>query len=1147
MAQNNLFPIDPVKTDLTAPVSSVQVQSPLDTTLTTTTRSAGIKNFSDAFTKLALKKQANDIHNDTITAQLAEAYNQEMPGGLEPEAQFAYNRAVDLTTKRKVLQQMEDFLAIDGSEILHDDRMDRKTRATSFKNQLLGLLNLGKGSISQANAAEMFSDMDAMFDKVMSKANLSLAKDKKQEVLATTAEAFRSTMNDNLKFMEELAPKVSDTDIHGNELSPAQFAKNQKEFAAGWLAKHINSKWFNAAVKQISRMNTGAEIEDIKATALTIVGDELLKRVAKNPEIVQEKLMADIIANVPGSVKGTTLQDEIDSRSKFGKTVDTINTEFRKNLKSTLDGLETDQKAANTKRDKRLADIVLDALLLNDPEMTEAKANALVAAIENPSEQRPMMTILGKHYSSEGTLSSGHPAWEALIKDADKYVKENGAFDKAAFIAEGYRQRLTTKAITDAIKLADPNEKIAQKRKDLFAHKVIDTSRKRFATTIATMLEEQGFARIVKQMQNSDGSLKMTDMTRAMLKKKLKGDSRAYVMKILNAELMYEGYLERLALSNPDAPITDLVRDAQEFFRSEFTDLLIGLPLGTTHKQDQFDKIKKAQETAPTVGSGTGGAPMSVISPIATIVETQDKPYTHLNLTPKVAGSGATTFASPTEKKISKLHKLHIQKGVLEGNSDAQDVFIRQATADINLQDKVKAEIFESSIKMNALDGNIRKRAYYKELHRWKGIDPRKIYDKEFRNSILPKATRVRLRAEKLKAGTAEPVKTLETRVEEGTGGSHVRQTKDLKVGDKTFTLPEEDVVLKVIEGVKKRVKTQQELDKGTSLIVQKTWKAFGKIFELTGKGLRKAGESLLNLTGLGDDEKKTQIEEIPSEDTAVPRDTISVPTRPNRSKPKDISSVRIKEKSSILSRALTALGGTASKASYIQEIAAEEINSKEFNKFGNSPYIAIEVQKKYGFKNRRLTKKQYDNLPASSIDIGIGHKLTVLEKKTGLIKGLDKTGKDIVVNLFNKQGKLRKITEEEAASIFRVDIKKAEDGAKAVIKSRVKAITFNEFPIALQQFFTDIVYNVGRGKEHLTNPRLSTGFQRFNNTLRLIETLARNKKSKTKMSQSVLNKTVNQFLKEVKDRGGAQHRANRLFDSFKVEEQVKEFFGVNK
>jgi hypothetical protein len=748
--------------------------------------------------------------------------------------------------------------------------MDRKTRATSFKNQLLGLLNLGKGSISQANAAEMFSDMDAMFDKVMSAANVTLAKDKKQEVLTTVSSAIRQTVNEHTGFMADLAPKVSDTDALGNELSPAQFAKNQKEFSAGWLAKHINSKWFNAMVKQVARTNTGASIEDIKATALTIVGDELLKRVAKNPEIVQEKLMADIIANVPGSVKGTTLQDEIDSRSKFGETVDKINTEFKKNLKSTLDGLDKDRKAANIARDKRISNIVLDALLLNDPEMTEDKANALVAALENPSEQRPMMTILAKHYSSEGTLSSGHPAWEALIKDADKYVKENGEFNKVAFIAEGYRQRLTTKAITDAIKLADPNEKIAQKRKNLFAHKVIDTSRKRFATTIATMLEEQGFARIVKQMQNSDGSLKMTDMTRAMLKKKLKGDSRAYVMKILNAELMYEGYLERLALSNPDAPITDLVRDAQEFFRSEFTDLLIGLPLGTTHKQDQFDKIKQAQETAPTVDRGTGGAPMSAISPIATIVETQDKPYTHLNLTPKVAGSGATTFASPTEKKISKLHKLHIQKGVLEGNSDAQDVFIRQATADINLQDKVKAEIFESSIKMNALDGNVRKRAYYKELHRWKGIDPRKIYDKEFRNSILPKATRVRLRAEELKAGTAEPVKTLETRVEEGTGVSHVRQTKDLKIGDKTFTLPEEDIVFKVIEDVpkmvKKRIETQQELEKGTSLIVQKTWKAFGKIFELTGKGLKKAGESLLNLTGLGDDEKKTQIEEIPSE-----------------------------------------------------------------------------------------------------------------------------------------------------------------------------------------------------------------------------------------------------------------------------------------
>ena len=656
MAQNSLFPIDPVKTDLTAPVSSVQVQSPLDTTLTTTTRSAGIQNFSDALTKLAVKKQANDIHNDTITAQLAAAYEQEMPGGLEPEAQFAYTRAVDLTTKRKVLQQMEDFLAIEGSDILHDERMDRKTRATSFKNQLLGLLNLGKGSISQANAAEMFSDMDAMFDKVMSAANVALAKDKKQEVLTTVSSAIRQTVNEHTGFMADLAPKVSDTDALGNELSPAQFAKNQKEFSAGWLAKHINSKWFNAMVKQIARTNTGASIEDIKATALTIVGDELLKRVAKNPEIVQEKLMADIIANVPGSVKGTTLQDEIDSRSTFGKTVDTINKEFKRNLKSTLDGLDTDQTAADDARDDRIANYIQDGI--SDGSIkTEKEGLAHARAINDPSDQRQVENHVKKHFSGDNKKDIGHADYGPLVKYGAEnfYNAATDRFDSVGFYAYAGEQGFKTSAIKTAAEDANPQTKRGKRRKEFFDQEPIKQLTSSFDNILKKTLEQYDLLSKYNKLATRFGDDKVS-LNDPLVRKKLgiTGEIGLKIRRVLDAQIALGATLESIIRDNPDVPVYQLVPEAQKAAKSLMQDAITGKPFGTSLEEIGKEKKEKTTEEK--------------------IVEGQDK-------------------HNPELKDIPSVEIINSKKGFFSTDKDAKEDYVARAIEELKDYDTAKAEL----------------------------------------------------------------------------------------------------------------------------------------------------------------------------------------------------------------------------------------------------------------------------------------------------------------------------------------------------------------------------------------------------------------------------------------------------------------------
>ena len=447
MATDNIFSLDPINTNLTAPVTDIAVQSPLDTSLESSTRSSGITNFTDSINKLAKQKQFNAIHNDTITAELAAAMGEEMQGHWEPEAQAKYTRAVDSETTRQLIQNMKDFSVVEGSDILSDSRADHKTRATSFKNHLLGLINTGKASISRGNALEMFKKIDTNFDQIMSLANVSLAKDKKQEVLVATSKYIRTITEDTLDFAKQLAPTVSDLKPNGTRLTPSEYAKKQQTFAAGWLAQHMNSRWFNSVVVEVSRIHTGATIEDIKATSLQIVGDVLLKRIANNPEIVQEKIMADIMANMSGSVKGTKVQDDIASKSEFGEKIDGINKGFRKNFKATLDALDKSRDDSDKARNENIANYVQDGMITGTITNKDQALSLTVGITNDASAQRALENHIKKHFSNENKKSIGHPDFTSLVKEGvNFYDVTTDKFDTPRFYARASEMGFTTES-----------------------------------------------------------------------------------------------------------------------------------------------------------------------------------------------------------------------------------------------------------------------------------------------------------------------------------------------------------------------------------------------------------------------------------------------------------------------------------------------------------------------------------------------------------------------------------------------------------------------------------------------------------------------------------------------------------------------------
>ena len=652
MPQNNIFGVDPIRTDLTAPVTNVTVQQPLDNSRNEQRLSAGLSSLSDSFTKLAVKKQANQIHNDTITAELAAAYEQEMPGGLEPEAQLAYSTAVDRTTKGKIIQQMQDFLLIEGSDILSDNRVDRKTRATSFKNQLLALLNGGKASISKVNAAEMFADMDTMFGQIMGKANVFLAKDKKQEAMATASSSFRQLFKEHLGFMEELIPKVSDTDELGNELSASQYAQKLSKFHSGWNAKHINSKWFNKAVAEISRTNVGADIQDIKATALTIVGDELLKKIAKNPELVNEGLMRDIISNVKGSTKGVTLQDEIDSQSEFGKVLEGVYKDYNSGLKSTLKSLDKTKTDNDKARDDRISNYIQDNI--NDLSKEQALSHA--RSIDDPSEQRAVENHVNKHFSGENKKDVGHTDFGDLVKFGAEnfYDAATDKFDTVKFYEYAGKQGFKTSAIKTAAEEANPQTRRGKRRKEFFDQQSIKNLSASFDDTIKQVLKDKNLTSKFKTLL--DKGINLGDpIMKAKYAKLLGKPEIDQIERVLDAKIALGAILESLIRNNPDVPVHQLVAEAQKQAQGLIVDATKEQPFGTAVAESGKEKVKPLEEK---------------------LVEGQDK-------------------YNPELKDVKPVAIVNSKKGLFSTEPVAIEDYVKQSVDELQAYDKAKQELVQ--------------------------------------------------------------------------------------------------------------------------------------------------------------------------------------------------------------------------------------------------------------------------------------------------------------------------------------------------------------------------------------------------------------------------------------------------------------------
>ncbi len=585
--QANRFTLDEFQTSITAPSTSVQVQGTVDTRLAEQTRSRGFNSLAGSIESLAQKKLAQKIHNDTLDAQLASAYNKEQPGGLEPEAMWAYTKAEDLKTIAIVNQNIKNFATIEGAAILSDSRLSRKEKLESINSGMMGIVNRGKHGLAPVNAAELFPLMEAEYHKFSGLAATDLAKQKKAEDASTNAAAITTSVDSHFDSLATAhADRVSgkETIVEDDDLNPSQYAFVHRNMMSTFIAKGLNVKTVNSIVKGISDTKRGADNREIKATVLTAIANKMLKNARENPAIADPEILTKLIDQMKGNPQsnGSTLRSEINGGTEYGEIFKALENGYRTHLTTIQTNKRTTQNANIKDRDNQTGSALFDS-----PEnfTYEEGLTHLKAMVDYKSQIAAEKRWKAMHADTKLSGSTSIAYRDAMLTADSVLTSDGKKIDENAFNEHMIEYGLTPEAATKLRAAVDPVSKAAKHRTSVLDNETVILLKSQFRPAVKGYLLNKGMSELVKAyFSDSDNKSKPPSALILNGIRKKFGDGQVYnsAARILNAELQFSRDLEALIEANPDLGPREIADLATVVHEKLFKDVITGQKAGDT-------------------------------------------------------------------------------------------------------------------------------------------------------------------------------------------------------------------------------------------------------------------------------------------------------------------------------------------------------------------------------------------------------------------------------------------------------------------------------------------------------------------------------------------------------------------------------------
>ena len=632
--QSNRFGLDEVRTQLAAPLDNFVTQGPLDTSLTQRTRSAGINSFTKALGELSQKQLAKKIHNDTIDAQLASAYNKEQPKGLEPEAIFAFNKSEDAKIGLTTRQNLINYATIEAAEILSSD-LSRKEKLSQITLGMQGIVNIGKQGISPANAASMFPLIESEFHKYTGLASAELAKQKKEEESSINAQAIDGIIDGEYSQIATLLTDTiagKDTISEDDDASPEEYAQILNNVQNGLASKGFSIKKFNDIQRHILQTGRGAGVKETQLTILNSMMSRLLKAAQEGDALVDPKIITNLINGLKGNpnAKGSKLRAEISGNTVYGKEFKELEDNFRSKLKTVLSDKRTLKDNATKDRDNAIANNLFDA-----PEgtYTQEQGKQILKGLTNATKQIAFAKQWAKRFSAESLNGSTSPAYINALLGSDAVLTPDGKdIDETAFAIYVNEFKLKPQAAKTLREVIDPRSKASEHRKRVLGNSTVKLLQSRFRPTVESHLNLLGMKDIVNEFFK-DGKETPTPLILARIAAKFSKGSQIFkqAKKILNAELIFSQELEGLIRDNPNLEAEEIAVLAEKRFSFMFSDVIYGGTLGSTEEavkkqlaNEEKSLIEKRLAKAGTLILSASGA-VTVSTDVPPTTPTQEK------------------------------------------------------------------------------------------------------------------------------------------------------------------------------------------------------------------------------------------------------------------------------------------------------------------------------------------------------------------------------------------------------------------------------------------------------------------------------------------------------------------------------------------
>jgi len=628
MAQSsNRFGLDEVNTQLTAPTSNVQVQGPLNTNLTTSTRSKGFTDFSNAVAGLARKKLANKIHNDTVDALLDAADGKERNKKWEPEAEYAFNYAIDLQEFDKLKNNLANFSIVEGTNILNDSTLSRKEKLSNYQTGMQNNINTALQAFTPSNYSKFSPLIDKEYSRYSLIASTDLAKQKKEEDSSTNAAAITANVNiaydatarniaDQLADRKDGVGKGNDFSGTGydDDLSPKEFAKLTIDATNLVSSKGLSVTAFNTIVNQTQSTGVGADNRETKATVFAAMIVRLLKAAEEGDFVVDRKIVSNLMNKVKGNPQSpnSTIRTEITGNTPYGTIFKTIEDGFDSNLKTILTNKRTLKNQAIVDADNKIGNILFD----NVEKFTQKQGQEMLKGMGNINLQLTSTKRWNALFTDAALNGSTSAAYVTALIGAHKAVlKPNGKeIDEIAFSTYVYEHKLKPEAATKLRTAVDPESKAAKHRTAVLQNKSIDLLLTSFTSTTKAYLKNLNIAEITRIANGLQaGEALPNNLILSKLKTKLGANSPVFnkASQILNAELEFTEQLESLILNNPDKEPTELVKEAKQMFNDLFADVVTDKKVGTTATDRDLETLNTVLEKRKLMEAGSGAVTLT--------------------------------------------------------------------------------------------------------------------------------------------------------------------------------------------------------------------------------------------------------------------------------------------------------------------------------------------------------------------------------------------------------------------------------------------------------------------------------------------------------------------------------------------------------